>query len=186
MKRNILILIMILMLPLGVVKAQGLTHEECEEHFARIEEYAAKGYGFAESHIRSIARVKMAEVDYAYISTKMFKQMFSMVDGSINSIKINGNFIGSIKSIRRFESTGKNGYEKLKAYMFPFLDEQAVDMEIMMLNRNGDMLSMVYSDEKNLLVINDDGDTGLTVVFVAGMSYDMFLKIQEGGFDLGF
>ena len=59
-------------------------------------------------------------------------------------------------------------------------------MEIMMLNRNGEMLSMVYSDKHNLLVINDDGDMELTVVFVAGMSYDMFMKIQEGGFDLGF
>ena len=183
MKRNFLILIMMLMLPFGVAKAQGLTPTECGEHIARINEYVAKGYGYTESHIRSIARAKITEVDYAYISANMFKQVFSMIDGSL---KINGNFIGSVKSIRRFATTGKNGYEKLKAYMFPFYDEQYVDMEIMMLNRNGDMLSMVYSDNNNLLVINDDGDTELVVVFVAGMSYDMFMKIQEGGFDLGF
>ena len=183
MKRNFLILMMILMLPFGIVKAQGLTHTECGTHIARIKEYVAKGYGMAESHIRSIARAKIAEVDYAYISANMFKQVFSMIDGSL---KINGNFIGSVKSIRRFATTGKNGYEKLKAYMFPFYDEQDVDMEIMMLNRNGDMLSVVYSGNNNLLVINDDGETELTVVFVAGMSYDMFMKIQEVGFDLGF
>jgi hypothetical protein len=111
--------------------------------------------------------------------------MFSMIDGSV---EINGNFIGSLKSIRRFASTGKNGYEKLKAYMFPFFDEQIFDMEIMMLNRNGEMLSMVYSDDKNLLVINDDGNTELIVVYIAGMSYDMFLKIQNvsGGIRLNF
>ena len=184
MKRNFLILIMMLMLPFGVAKAQGLTPTECGEHIARINEYVAKGYGYTESHIRSIARAKIKEVDYAYISTNMFKQMFSMIDGAIEVV--NGNFLGSINSIRRFVSTGKNGYEKLKAYMFPFYDEQDVDMEIMMLNRNGDMLSVVYGDNNNLLVINDDGETELVVVFVAGMSYDMFMKIQEGGFDLGF
>ena len=184
MKRNILILIMMLMLPLGMMKAQGLTYDECKEHIARIEEYGAKGYGISESHIRSIARAKIKEVDYAYISTNMFRQMFSMIDGAIEVV--NGSFLCSIKSIRRFVSTGKNGYEKLKAYMFPFYDEQELDMEIMMLNRNGDMLSMVYSDHNNLLIINDDGDTELTVVFVSGMSYDMFLKMQEDGFNLGF
>mgnify|MGYP003549199378 FL=1 len=185
MKRNILILIMMLMLPLGMMKAQGLTYDECKEHIARIEEYGAKGYGISESHIRSIARAKIKEVDYAYISTNMFRQMFSMIDGSV---EINGNFIGSLKSIRRFASTGKNGYEKLKAYMFPFFDEQIFDMEIMMLNRNGEMLSMVYSDDTNLLVINDDGNTELIVVYIAGMSYDMFLKIQNvsGGIRLNF
>ena len=58
----------------------------------------------------------------------------------------------------------------------------------MMLNRNGEMLSMVYSDDKNLLVINDDGNTELIVVYIAGMSYDMFLKIQNvsGGIRLNF
>ena len=183
MKRNVFIFIMMLMLPFGVVKAQSLTHEECEEHTVRIKEYAAKGYGMAEAHIRSIARTKIKEVDYAYISTNMFKQIFSMIDGAI---EVNGNFLGSIKSIRRFATTGKNGYEKLKAYMFPFYDEQDIDMEVMMLNRNGEMLSMVYSDKHNLLVINDDGEMELTVVFVAGLSYDMFIKMQEGGFDLGF
>lgn len=183
MKRNVLILILMLILPLGMAKAQGLTNEECEEHFARINEYLAKGYGHTESQIRSIARAKITEVDYAYISANMFKQIFSMIDGAL---KVNGNFIGSVKSIRRFATTGKNGYEKLKAYMFPFYDEQCYDMEIMMLNRNGDMLSMIYSDDNNMLVINDDGDTELVVVFVAGMSYDMFMKIQDSGFDLGF
>ena len=44
MKRNFLILMMILMLPFGIVKAQGLTHTECEAHIARIKEYVAKGY----------------------------------------------------------------------------------------------------------------------------------------------
>ena len=95
MKRNLLILMM-LVLPFGVVKAQGLTHEECKEHIARIKEYAAKGYGMAESHIRSIARAKIKEVDYAYISTNMFKQIFRMIDGAI---EVNGLYMRSLIGI---------------------------------------------------------------------------------------
>ena len=44
------------------------------------------------------------------------------------------------------------------------------------------MLSVVYSNNNNLLVINDCGNNTLTVVFIVGLPYSAFKVLNEGEF----
>ena len=61
----------------------------------------------------------------------------------------------------------------------PFLqeEEQVMGMELMALNREDGELSVIYSDNKSLLVIGDHNDETLNVVFIVGLSYEAFIKI---------
>ena len=58
-------------------------------------------------------------------------------------------------------------------------------MELMALNREDGTLRVIYSDSASLLVINDNGDE-LAVVFIAGLSYENFIMMSDGGFDFNF
>ena len=129
-----------------------------------------------EKFIQRVSRIKSAEIDYAYISTNMFKRMFAMVEKNIEV----DNIFGSIKSVRRFETTGKEGYTTLTTALQPFLqeEEQVMGMELMALNREDGELSVIYSDKKSLLVIGDYNDETLNVVFIVGLSYETFIQFS--------
>ena len=143
-----------------------------------------KGKSEVEKFIQRVSRIKSPEIDYAYISTNMFKQMFAMVEKHIEGIEVD-NVFGSIKSVRRFETTGKEGYTTLTTALQPFLqeDEQVMGMELMALNREDGELSVIYSDNKSLLVIGDHNDETLNVVFIVGLSYETFIKISSNSID---
>ena len=174
--------------PLEVIKAQSvpqpnLTPDEVAEYVSKMTEFKNRGDSSAEAFIKTVAKMKMEEVNYVYISTSMFKQIFSLMDEVAEG---NGNILASIKSMRSFASTSKNSYKALRAYMDIFLFEIDVvfDMQLQMVNKDDNVYMAIYSDDKNLLVINDDGDTNLYVVFIAGLSYELFMKIQESGFPI--
>ncbi|MBR4988834.1 MAG: hypothetical protein IKY85_02850 [Bacteroidaceae bacterium] len=188
MKHKILILIVMCLLPLGAIKAQSvpqpnLTPDEVAEYVSKMTEFKNRGDSSAEAFIKVVAKIKMEEVNYVYISTAMFKQIFSLMDEAAEG---NGNILASIKSMRSFASTSKNSYKALRAYMDIFLFEidEVFGMQLQMVNKDDDVYMAIYSDDKNLLVINDDGDTNLYVVFIAGLSYELFMKIQESGFPI--
>ena len=188
MKHKILILIVMCLLPLGAIKAQSvpqpnLTPDEVAEYVSKMTEFKNRGDSSAEAFIKVVAKIKMEEVNYVYISTAMFKQIFSLMDEAAEG---NGNMLASIKSMRSFASTSKNSYKALRAYMDIFLFEidEVFGMQLQMVNKDDDVYMAIYSDDKNLLVINDDGDTNLYVVFIAGLSYELFMKIQESGFPI--
>ncbi len=172
MKRNILLSIIILMLTLLATNANA-RHQQPDKKKSEVEKF-----------IQSVTRIKSNEIDYAYISTNMFKQMFAMLSESIEGIDINKQF-GSIKSVRRFQTTGDEGYKKLTTALSPFLqdDEQVMGMELMALNREDGIVSAIYSDKKSLLVINNDNEETLTVVFIVGLSYETFMQISSDGID---
>ena len=185
MKHKILILIVMCLFPLVAIKAQSfpfmnLSPGEVADCVSKMTGYKDKGDSAPEAFIKVIAKMKMEEVNYAYISTSMFKQIFSLYDEVAGA---NGNILSSIKSIRHFTTTGENGYKRLRAYMDVFLSEvdAVFGMELQMFNRTDDAYSAVYSDVNSLLVINDYGENVLSVVFVNGLSYEMFMNIQESG-----
>ena len=161
MKRYILLVITML-LTLLPLHAQ---HKQPDKEKSEVEKF-----------IQRVSRIKSAEIDYAYISTNMFKRMFAMVEKNIEV----DNIFGSIKSVRRFETTGKEGYTTLTTALQPFLqeEEQVMGMELMALNREDGELSVIYSDNKSLLVIGDYNDETLNVVFIVGLSYEAFIKIS--------
>lgn len=163
MKRNILLVITML-LTLLPLHAQ---HKQPDKEKSEVEKF-----------IQRVSRIKSAEIDYAYISTNMFKRMFAMVEKNIEV----DNIFGSIKSVRRFETTGKEGYTTLTTALQPFLQEEelVMGMELMALNREDGELSVIYSDKKSLLVIGDYNDETLNVVFIVGLSYETFIQISPG------
>ena len=60
-------------------------------------------------------------------------------------------------------------------------------MELSALNRQDGVVSIIYGNSKNVLVINDYADAdNLTAVFIAGMSYETFMELDKSGLDLGF
>ena len=144
------------------------------------------GKSEAEMYIKKVAKIKSGEIDYAYISSSMFRQMFNMLgaDGELNDIPLQ---LTSIRSMRQFTATGPEGYKQLSQAMDIFLQEEesVMGMKLMALNREDGTMTAIYGDSKSTLVINDEGDE-LSVVFIAGLSYDSFKALGENGIEIGF
>ena len=144
------------------------------------------GKSEAEMYIKRVAKIKSDEIDYAYISSSMFRQMFKMLgaDGELNAIPLQ---LTSIRSMRQFTANGPEGYALLLKAMDPFLQEEesVMGMKLMALNREGGTMTAIYGDSSSTLVINDEGDE-LSVVFIAGLSYDSFKTLGENGMEIGF
>ena len=179
MKRYILLTLMALALHTGTLFAQSAQPREKSE---------------VEVFMQQVAKgSKSSEIDYAYISTSMFKQLLSQLFTTINEgIEIHGpveKIFGSTMYMRRFISTGEEGYKILSKAMRPFLEEEeeVMGMELSALNRQDGVVSIIYGNSKNVLVINDYADAdNLTAVFIAGMSYEAFMELDKSGIDLGF
>jgi hypothetical protein len=179
MKRYILLALTALVLHTGTLFAQSAQPREKSE---------------VEVFMQQVAKgSKSSEIDYAYISTSMFKQLLSQLFTTINEgIEIHGpveKIFGSTMYMRRFISTGEEGYKILSKAMRPFLEEEeeVMGMELSALNRQDGVVSIIYGNSKNVLVINDYADAdNLTAVFIAGMSYEAFMELDGSGIDLGF
>ena len=179
MKRYILLTLTALVLHTGSLFAQSAQPREKSE---------------AEIFMQQTAKeVKSNEIDYAYISTSMFKQLLSQLLTMINDgIEIRGQvekIFGSTMYLRRFISTGEEGYQILSKAMQPFLEEEeaVMGMELSALNRQDGVVSIIYGNSENVLVINDYAEAdNLTAVFIAGMSYDAFMELNGSGIDLAF
>lgn len=143
------------------------------------------GKSEAEMYIKKVAKIKSGEIDYAYISSSMFRQMFNMLgaDGELNDIPLP---LTSIRSMRQFTATGPEGYKQLSQVMDIFLQEEesVMGMKLMALNREDGTMTAIYGDSNSTLVINDEGDE-LSVVFIAGLSYDSFKALGENGIEIG-
>ena len=68
----------------------------------------------AEKFVQSLAKIKSDEISYAYISANMFKQLFIKTDLD-EEMQESISFIKSLKSLRRFFTNGKQGYDAMKA-----------------------------------------------------------------------
>ena len=175
MKRYILLTLTALVLHTGSLFAQSAQPREKSE---------------AEIFMQQMAKeVKSNEIDYAYISTSMFRQLISqalsIVDSDIKEALGVDNILSSVMYMRRFMSTGREGYELLHKAMRPFLEEEEelMGMQLNSFNRADGGLSIVYSDPKNVLIINEqEGDEDyFMVIFVSGVSYENFMKVTANG-----
>ena len=179
MKRYILLTLTALVLHTGTLFAQSAQPREKSE---------------VEVFMQQVAKgAKSSEIDYAYISTSMFKQLisqlFSMINDEVRTEMGIDKIFGSAMYMRRFISTGEEGYKLLSNVMRPFLEEEeeVMGMELSALNRQDGVVSIIYGNSKNVLVINDYADAdSLTAVFIAGMSYEAFMELDKSGLDLGF
>ena len=138
-----------------------------------------------EKIMQQASRIRSNEINYSYISLNMLKQMLPIANIADSEAK---QIFGKMKSIRRFYTTGEQGYRLLYQAMQPFLQEEdnVKGLELMALTREDGMLSVVYSNNNNLLVINDCGNNTLTVVFIVGLPYSAFKILNEGEFSLDF
>ena len=177
MKRYFLFIMMSLVLHTGVVSAQTAQPKE---------------KSLAEAYMKQVAKeIKSDEIDYAYISTSMLKQllsqMLSMVDTEVkNTLEM---VFGSAMYMRRFISTGEEGYKLLSTAMRPFFEEEemVMGMELNALNRRDGVVSIIYGNSENVLVINDNAEAdNLCAVFIAGLSYEAFMKLNDSDIDLFF
>ena len=175
MKRYILLTLTMLVLYTGSLFAQSAQPREKSE---------------VEIFMQQVAKeVKSNEIDYAYISTSMFRQLLSqalsIVDSDIKEALGVDNILSSVMYMRRFMSTGREGYELLHKAMQPFLEEEEelMGMQLNSFNRADGRLSIVYSDPKNVLIINEqEGDEDyFMVIFVSGVSYENFMKVTANG-----
>ena len=143
----------------------------------------------AEKYMQKVAKIKSDEINYAYISASMFRQMFGMMGAEV---ELHGSLVSnpleSIRSMRQFVSTGDDGFRLLSKAMEPFLqeDETVMGMQLIALNRDDGALRVIYGDPKNLLVININDDDMLVVVFIAGITYDAFRTMDGNQFNFVF
>lgn len=174
MKRYFLFIMMSLVLHTSIVLAQTAQPKE---------------KSLAEAYMKQVAKeIKSDEIDYAYISTSMFRQLLSqalsMVDSDIKKALGVDNILSSMMYMRRFMSTGSEGYELLRAAIMPFLheEEEVMGMELNSFSRSDGILAIVYSDPKNVLIINAKKDEDyFSVIFVSGISYENFMKVTANG-----
>ena len=179
MKRYIVLTLMLLTLHAGTLLAQSAQPREKSE---------------VEVYMQQVAKgAKSDEIDYAYISASMFKQLLSQLLSIVNEESKSAmgldRIFGSAMYMRRFISTGEEGYKILSNAMRPFLEEEeeVMGMELSALNRQDGVVSIIYGNAQNVLVINDNAECdNLTVVFMAGMSYEAFMELDGSGIDLGF
>lgn len=171
MKRYILTALMSLLLFAGTAFAAAPALQPKSKEKSQVEKL-----------MQGVARIKSDQIDYAYISTAMFRQMFAMVGTDITTEGITIPF-GSIRYLRRFATTGMNGYRVLAEAMQPFLqeDENVMGLELMALNREEGNTSVIYSDKDCVLVIQDSHNDELSVVFIVGLTYEVFIQMSEGG-----
>ena len=135
----------------------------------------------AERFVQSLAKIKSDEISYAYISANMFKQLFIRIDLSEEEQE-SISFMKSLKSLRRFFTTGKQGYDVMKAALQPFLQEkeEVLGMTLMASNRDGGGMVAIYYGQGNTLVVTDYGNNEtITAVVVAGLSYEAFLEFDD-------
>ena len=180
MKRYFLFIVMSLVLHTGVALAQVAQSREKSK---------------VEVYMQQVAKgARSNEIDYAYISTGMFKQLLSQLlsivdDEAKTEIGLDKMF-GSTMYMRRFISTGEEGYRMLSTMLRPFLvgeEEDCMGMQLCALNRLDGVVSIIYGNSEDVLVINDNAEANnLTAVFIAGMSYEAFMKMDESVMDLGF
>ncbi len=138
-----------------------------------------------EKFVQSLAKIKSDEISYAYVSANMFKQLFVKIDLD-EEIEESFSFIKSLKSLRRFFTNGKQGYNVMKAALQPFLQEkeEVMGMTLMASNRDGGGMVAIYSGQGNTMVVTDYGNNEtITVVFVAGLSYESFMEFNDLGID---
>ena len=139
----------------------------------------------AERFVQNLAKIKSDEISSAYISAHMFKQLF--VKTSLNEEMQEAiSFLKSLKNLRRFFTNGKQGYDVMKVALLPFLQEkeEVLGMTLMASNRDGGGMVAIYSGQGNTLVVTDYGnDTTITVVFVAGLTYESFMEFNDLGID---
>ncbi len=128
--------------------------------------------------IRRASKIKSPQISYAYISLNMFKQLLNPVLSEEPMLK---EMFGNMKSLRRFFTTGPEGEKLLAAVLEPFMqeDENVMGMELMTINREDGMMSVIYAGSDNILLINDSGEC-LSVVYVVGLTYNAFEKIFKG------
>lgn len=128
--------------------------------------------------IRRASKIKSPQISYAYISLNMFKQLLNPVLSEEPMLK---EMFGNMKSLRRFFTTGPEGEKLLATVLEPFMqeDENVMGMELMTINREDGMLSVIYAGSDNILLINDSGEC-LSVVYVVGLTYNAFEKIFKG------
>ena len=168
MKRYILTVMMSLVLFAGSAFAAG--------NMPQVKEKSE-----AEKFILQLAKVKASEIDYAYISATMFKQMFSMIGAEV-ALEGISHPLTSIKSLRKFATTGKTGYALLKKHIAQFLqeDDNVMGMELMALSRENGVLTAIYSGSGNILVVSDF-DNELSLLFIVGLDYESFKVMNESG-----
>ena len=165
MKRKLFIILMLLFATLGAWATPPQQPDKSE----------------AERFVQNLAKIKSDEISYAYISANMFKQLFVKTDID-EKVQESIPFIKSLKSLRRFITNGKQGYEIMKTALQPLLQEkeEVLGMTLMASNRDGGGMVAIYSGHENTLVVTDYGnDETITVVFVAGLSYDSFLEFDD-------
>ena len=136
MKRYILLTLLALVFHTGALFAQSAQPREKSE---------------VEIFMQQVAKgTKSNEIDYAYISTSMFKQLisqlFSVIDDEARSEMGLDKIFGSTMYMRRFISTGEEGYRILSKAMQPFLEEEeaVMGMELSALNRQDGAVSIIY------------------------------------------
>ena len=135
----------------------------------------------AEKFVQNLAKIKSDEISYAYISANMFKQLFIKIDLDEEMLE-SISFMKSLKSLRRFFTNGKQGYDILKAALQPFLqeNEEVLGMTLMASNRDGGGMVAIYYGQGNTIVVTDYGNNEtITVVVVAGLSYEAFLEFDD-------
>ena len=143
----------------------------------------SKSKSKVEKFVQGLARDYSSHVEYSYISMNMLKSIFAIVlaDGDKEAAKA----LKNLRYIRKYNSSDSEGYKRLKKELQPFLsnDDEVMGMELVVVNKENQTLTTTYSNKDGLLIITDESGTTLTVVFIAGLSMDIFNTLLENGMD---
>lgn len=169
MRRNILV--MLLFLFVVVISASAVSPKQQQNKKNEVEIL-----------IKKISRVDSPQIDYTYVSCSMIQRMFASLKLNMPVVE---ELLGSLKSIRSVSTQGRDGYTKVRKMIEPFLQEENEVMELSLISssRENGIFTVLYANDDCMLVVDDDGNTSISIVLIIGISYESYQKILEGGVD---
>ena len=174
MKRQITIILMLLAMS---VTAFATPAEQQEERSK------------SETFIVELAHKELPQTSYSYFSFRMLGQIFKPLFDHVGKFS---EMLSNIKNIRNIETTGAEGYLAMKKELSPFMQEQeeVMGLEVVSYSRSDSLVSVIYGNDKNILVINDEvessGEKKISLVFIKGLSAMNFSNLMEQGFNFNF
>lgn len=142
-----------------------------------------------EAFILELAQKELPQTTYSYFSFKMLGQIFKPFFDHVGKFS---EISSSIKNIRNIETTGTEGYITMKKELSLFMQEQeeVMGLKVILYSRSDSLVSVIYGNDKNILVINDEvessGEKKISLVFINGLSSMNFNILLEEGFDFNF
>lgn len=130
--------------------------------------------------LNKISRMKSNEINYTYVSSSMIGKMLNATGIDIPLIE---EIVTSLKNVRNISTNGRQGYKIVMDAIKPFLqeDDEVMGLELISYSCDGKTTTTLYGGDEQLLVIDYDSGTSVSITLFSGDFYKLYLKLIDSG-----